>query len=378
MTSIEKKTGRPSILPDDLMEKTIQTIDALRLKGAPVSSVVVNAVAKGIVIANDRCILTEYGGYLTLSNDWARKVLYKMETMGRKMTRRMATTSKAPIAPGVLKEIKPDFQRKIKQLQSLYEIPYDLILNFDQTPLPYVCSSNHTLHEKGASSVPIVGKGKKKQITGTFTVLKSGNFLPPQLIYEGKTDRCLPKGVAFPEDFDKTYTSNHWSNEEKAIQHVERIVIPYLKKKREELKLPSTQKALLIFDVFKGQTTAAYQEVVESNDCVIVFVPANMTNHFQPLDLTVNGPAKQFLKQKFKSWYATQITKQFNKGKNVYDVEVPLKLSALKPIHANWLIGLYDYLRNNQDMIRKGFEEAGINEALSIELEQEDPFHDLD
>jgi len=29
-------------------------------------------------------------------------------------------------------------------------------------------------------------------------------------------------------------------------------------------------------------------------------------------------------------------------------------------------------------MIRKGFEEAGINEALSIELEQEDPFHDLD
>jgi len=50
----------------------------------------------------------------------------------------------------------------------------------------------------------------------------------------------------------------------------------------------------------------------------------------------------------------------------------------LKPIHANWLIGLYDYLCNNQDVIRKGFEEAGINEALSIELEPEDPFHDLD
>ena len=106
VTFIEKKkTGRPSILPDDLMKKTIQTIDVLRLKGAPVSSVVVNAVAKGIVIANDRSILAKYGGYLTLSNDWARKILYKMETMGRKMTRRMATTSKAPIAPGVLKKI---------------------------------------------------------------------------------------------------------------------------------------------------------------------------------------------------------------------------------------------------------------------------------
>jgi len=193
-----------------------------------------------------------------------------METMGRKMSRRMATTSKVPIAPGVLKEIKIAFQRKIKQLQAWHEIPDDLILNFDQTPLPYVCSSNHTLHEKGASSVPIVGKGKKKQITGTFTVSKSGIFLPIQLIYEGKTDRCLPKNIVFSKDFDITYTPNHWSNEEKAIQHIQRIVVPYLKRKREELNLLSTQKALLIFDVFKGQTTAAFQEVVESIDCVIV------------------------------------------------------------------------------------------------------------
>ena len=53
------------------MIKTIDTIGAL--KGAPVSSAVVNAVAKGIVMANDRSILTEYGGYLKLSNDWAWK-----------------------------------------------------------------------------------------------------------------------------------------------------------------------------------------------------------------------------------------------------------------------------------------------------------------
>ena len=47
------------------------------------------------------------------------------------MTRRLESTSKAPISPGVLKEIKLHFQRKIKQLQSSHEIPDDLILNFD-------------------------------------------------------------------------------------------------------------------------------------------------------------------------------------------------------------------------------------------------------
>lgn len=41
---------------------------------------------------------------------------------------------------------------------------------------------------------------------------------------------------------------------------------------------------------------------ISENNCVIVFVAANMRNHFQPLDPTVNSLAKQFLKAKFKEW----------------------------------------------------------------------------
>ena len=124
-----------------------------------------------------------------------------------------------------------------------------------------------------------------------------------QLIYAGKTDRCLPKGVEFPDDFEVAYTPNHWSNEEKAMQHFQKIILPYVNRKKKELCLPSTQKSLLIFDVFKGQTTEAVQTLMESNHCVFIFVPANLTNHFQPLDLTVNGPAKSFLNQKFEWIY---------------------------------------------------------------------------
>ena len=74
-------------------------------------------------------------------------------------------------------------------------------MNFDQTPLSYVCSPNHTLHFKGGKSVSFVGKGKSKQITGTFSCTKSGIFLPMQLIYQGKTNRCHPTGIEFPEGF---------------------------------------------------------------------------------------------------------------------------------------------------------------------------------
>lgn len=58
--------------------------------------------------------------------------------------------------------------------------------------------------------MPLVGKGKKKQITGTFTVTMSSLFLPMQRIYEGKSPRSLLQGIMFPENFDLTLTPNHW------------------------------------------------------------------------------------------------------------------------------------------------------------------------
>ena len=65
-------------------------------------------------------------------------------------------------------------------------------------------------------------------------------------------------------------------------------------------------------------------------------------------------------------------------GTDVYSINVKTNLSIIKPIHAQWVIGLYDYLRNKTDFIIKGFEIAGITEAINFDLEPEDPFTDLD
>ena len=113
-------------------------------------------------------------------------MFYRLEKDGKKI-RRMGTTAKIPVAPGLLKEEKLKFQRDIKTLQQQYDIPDKLILNYDHTPLWYVCAPNHTLHTRGEANIPLIGKGKKKQRTGTFTVTKSGDFLPMQIIYQGKT-----------------------------------------------------------------------------------------------------------------------------------------------------------------------------------------------
>ena len=41
------------------------------------------------------------------------------------------------------------------------------------------------------------------------------------------------------------------------------------------------------------------KSVLDNYNIVSVYMPADMTYHFKPLDLTVNGQAKPFLKEKF-------------------------------------------------------------------------------
>ena len=52
---------------------------------------------------------------------------------------------------------------------------------------------------EGSKKVEIVAKDDKCQITAVLAASLKGDFLPLQIIYEGKTSRCLPT-VKFPPD----------------------------------------------------------------------------------------------------------------------------------------------------------------------------------
>jgi len=90
---------------------------------------------------------------------------------------------------------------EIKVVVALEQIPPELIINFNQTGLKYVPVGDWTMAKEGSKSVPITGLEDKHQITAVFAGTLSGMFLPPQLIYQGKTKACLPK-VDFPEGWD--------------------------------------------------------------------------------------------------------------------------------------------------------------------------------
>ena len=71
----------------------------------------------------------------------------------------------------------------------------------------------------------------------------------------------------------------------------------------------------------------------------------------------------------FNTWYAERVSKQLTNGKAPAYVKVSLKLSDLKPLHAKWIVEMYNYLKEQKESIIKGFEKAGIIEAVKMAQE---------
>ena len=81
--------------------------------------------------------------------------------------------------------------------------------------------------------------------------------------------------------------------------------------------MSETQWALVVWDVFKGQVTDKVKQMLTSLHIELVIVPANMTHFFQPLDLTVNGAAKHFMKKQFVAYYANAVKQQLDSEKEL-------------------------------------------------------------
>ena len=279
--------------------------------------------------------------------------------------KRKATTSKSRMSVSNFKDMKKEFLQEIVDIAVMEETPPELILNWDQTGINLVPSSGWTMEQRGATRVEVTGIDDKRQITAVFCGSLTGDFLPLQLVYGGKTHRCHPRSK-LPSDWDITHAPKHWSTEETTKGYIENIILPYIRRMREVLGQESAP-AIIIMDNFKGQITDQIVQLLSANNVHVVLIPPNCTDQLQPMDLSVNKPAKEFLRSKFSDWYSEQVRQQIDDVDDIRKVEfvpVDLRLVVMRELSAQWLVEMFDYISSNPQFIVNGFEKAGIADAL--------------
>lgn len=337
-----KKRGRPSTLSPELTEELKAYILELQKSGGVVNTAIVIAAATGLIQNSNPSLLECNGGHMEITKDWEKYFLGKLDFVKCK------ATTKAKVTVANFDILKMQYLQDIKAIVEMEDIPSQLIINWDQTGINYVPVSQWTMEKKGCKKVEVIGLNDKRQITAVFAGSLSGDFLPIQLVYQGKTSKCLPN-VNFPETWDITCTPNHWCNEETTKNYITKIIVPYINNTKKELQLPETQPALVIFDEFTGQTTNDILKILDDNNLYYVIIPPNTTDKLQPMDLSVNKSAKEFLRLQLQNWYSKKISERIPVATSPSGITpVNLKLSVMKPVEAKWMMKLFDYFKSRR------------------------------
>ena len=355
-----KKKGRPPQLPEELMRDFEKWIQVHQEKGNGINVHTINAVIMGLIEGN-----VAYKSYLDFvpTRGWRRALYVRLN-----LSRRRATTGRPPISKAAFKEISIKFHHSITSLVRMHSIPDQLIVTLDQTPSKYVEVSKTTMAPRNAKHVAVTNTNDKRAITITLSITLSGEILPYQLIYGGKTKRCLPAQDLFPKGFLLSYNPNHWSNEKETQKLLTEVLIPYFTEKKKALGLPQTHKSMIIWDDFRGHKTEATLELCEENNIVIAQIPPNFTHLLSPLDLTVNKKLKHLEQEDFSKYYSTAIANSVrnNPGIDVSELNIDKRLSTLKPLHAASITRSYHFFNSEgRSIILNGWRAAGITAAVA-------------
>ena len=132
------------------MKKIKTILTGTQADGTAISRGILMAIGNGVVRWNSPTLLKENGGSLELTEDWAREFIKSMNWNKRK-----DTTGKIEPSKQFLLEEKFTFQKKISGVIFEHDIPKELIINLDQTPLSYVSPGKYTFDVKGVKTVPI-------------------------------------------------------------------------------------------------------------------------------------------------------------------------------------------------------------------------------
>jgi hypothetical protein len=251
----------------------------------------------------------------------------------------------------------------------------------DQTGVHLVPSSSYTYEREGASSVAVIGAEDKRQITVCLASSMDGDLLPLQLIFQGKTPRCLPDSTpaSVASQFHLTFSENHWSSQATMQQYISEVIMPYVQRKIDEHRLRADSKIILVLDVWAVHKSEEFRLFLRMRypRIHLVFVPGNCTSKLQVADVTLQRPFKAGVTSSFNLWAVQQVREQIkslspDSGK-IPTLDSLLKMSVVKPRVVQWTIDSWSKLRERRDLIIDGWKKCCLSlfDVLDPEKQRE-------
>lgn len=327
----------------------------MRSAGTPLNSRVIRWVMLAIMQEQCPALLCHFKLSQRFISRWVR---HQLEWRWR------ARTTAASKLPANWEDQGVLMAKRIAATMEMHKVHPSLVINMDQTGVHLVPSSAWTYEKKNSSSVAVVGADDKRQITVCLASSLSGNLLPLQLIFQGKTARSLPPSTpsSIASLAHLTFSENHWSSQATMQQYISEIIMPYAETCIQQHRLHSDAKILLVLDVWAVHKSEEFRRFLRTQHPRIhlVFVPANCTSKLQVADVALQRPYKNGITQRFNQWAAQQIKLQIQEG-NVVGLNESMKMGTIKPLVLLWCIDSWSVLKERRDLITETWHKCCVS-----------------
>ena len=213
----------------------------------------------------------------------------------------------------------------------------------DETPVWFDMPSARTVNAKGAKTVLVNTTGHEKlPFTVVLACLADGTKLKPMVIFKRKT---LPK-KNFPPGVLVHCHPKGWMDEAGMKLWVEKVL-------RSRPGSLLRKKSLLVWDSFQAHLVDSVKRAVHQTNADIAVIPGGLTSILQPLDVSLNKPFKDRLRERWNNWMI--------EGQKSFTPAGNMRVASL-PTVCSWVLDAW--LSLPAVMVARSFKKCGISNSM--------------
>ncbi|QRV96941.1 DDE superfamily endonuclease [Ceratobasidium sp. AG-Ba] len=339
----------------------------LRAAGVALHLGVIRGFMVGMIehLAPDIFLRTNKNGRpYQLSNSSVRRFLHNY--LGWSVRRATRAAQKTPHNANEL--LQQSFLRMACLIRD-EDVPSCCIMNTDQTQVVYFAGLDSTWNERGQRQVSIIGADEKRAFTLVVGVAMSGNVLPPQAIYTGKSSRSLPDPafIDFAQhrvpgiQFLPSSTNTYWSTLETMQIYVSDILVPYLLEQIRAHNLPTTQRCIFQINSWLVHRSTEFRSWMSSNYpwITLLFVPGGCTGLFQACDVGIQRILKLAMRSAAHQDVVEETLRLLDSGVPPSEILNDCTIKTLRNRSVRWILEGFSAI-NNPDLVKKAFQLCAV------------------
>ena len=261
-------------------------------------------------------------------------------------------THVAQKAPEALSNTIAGFHRRLHDVRESGVFAAADIGNMDQTPLPFILDDGTTYNQRGEKEIWCVSGPSgldKRQCTVQLTAFADGvNRVRPLIIFRGQGKRLAKKEkdawdghvrVMFQENawcdgaVMKEWVSSEWGN-------------VFTNKPS-----PGSSGKILVADMHRAQQIHEVVDMLRQRKTTMVAIPAGCTSRIQPLDVSLNKPFKDAVRQEHERHQHANL-ELYTTGK--------ISASERRVLITKWVAKAWQKISDNKDMVVRSFQKCGL------------------